>query len=176
MVEYYFDIETTGLDPEKDQIITIQRQLIKFGRSAGPIEILNTWDSSEKEILEEFLSIAYCQNMWDFVYIGANLLFDFNFINERAKKYGFKGTDLAYCCERPHLDLKHVMILLNEGRFKGYSDILGKGMQLDNTLVPQWYYEKKYEEIEQHVKLEAEKTIEFYGKIKEHLPPIKNKL
>ncbi|MFH2111199.1 MAG: ribonuclease H-like domain-containing protein [Candidatus Bathyarchaeota archaeon] len=176
MVEYYFDIETTGLDPEKDKIITIQRQLIKFGRPTGPIEILNTWDSSEKEVLEEFLSMAYCPNMWDFVYIGTNLLFDFNFINERAKKCELRGTDFAYCCERPHLDLKHVMILLNEGRFKGYSDILGKGTQLDNTLVPQWYYEKKYGKIKQYIELEAEKTIEFYGKLIKCLPTIRNKL
>lgn len=176
MVEYYFDTETTGLDSEKDNIITIQRQLIKFGRPAGPIEILNTWDRSEEEVLEEFLSIARCQNMWDFVYIGTNLLFDFNFINERAKKYGLRGTDLTYCSVWPHLDLKHIMILLNEGRFKGYSDIIGKGIQLDNTLVPGWYYAKEYVKIIQYVRLEAEKTIEFYGKLLEYLPTIKYKL
>jgi len=176
MVEYYFDIETTGLDPEKDKIITIQRQRIAFGRPIGEVEILKSWDSSEKEIIEAFLSQAYCKNVWDFVCIGTNLLFDFHFISERAKKYKLQGTDFAYCCEHPHIDLKHVMILLNEGRFKGYSDILGKGTILDNTSIPELYSEQKYEEIIKYIKLESVKTIEFYGKLLKHLSTIRNML
>lgn len=174
MVEYYFDIETTGLDPEKDSIITIQRQKIQFNEPSGPIEIWNVWESSEKKILEGFLKKAHCRNIWDFVYLGNNLLFDFNFINERAKKYGLIGTDFAYCCERPHIDMKHILVMLNNGRFKGYSNVLGKGTQLDNTSIPQLYKEQKYEEIIKYIELEARNTIEFYNILTKNLPKLKN--
>ena len=55
MTEYYFDIETTGWDPVVDKIITIQWQKLSYGRGVGPVNILKEWESSEKEILEEFL-------------------------------------------------------------------------------------------------------------------------
>ena len=53
VAEYYLDIETTGLDPKKDQIITIQYQRLGMltGRSEGDLNILRSWESSEKEIL-----------------------------------------------------------------------------------------------------------------------------
>jgi hypothetical protein len=44
--EYYLDIETTGLDPKKDKIITIQYQRLGMlsGREEGPLTILRSWD------------------------------------------------------------------------------------------------------------------------------------
>jgi len=53
LVEHYFDIETTGLDPERDKVITIQTQRL-VGRTGEPIDevnILKEWESSEKEII-----------------------------------------------------------------------------------------------------------------------------
>jgi len=176
MVEYYFDIETTGLDPTANKIISIQRQPISFGKSAGPIEILKEWKRSEKEIIKEYLSIAYPPSVWDLVYIGTNLLFDFHFINERAKHYALQGPDFNYCREHPHIDLKHVLLLLNEGKFRGYSDILNKGNRVLNEEIPQLYEEKKYKEIVQYITNEASATIDFYGKLLGLMPTLKNRI
>ena len=57
MGNYYFDIETTGLDPKKDKIITIQYQeLDRFtGKAIGKLVILKEWESSEREILQKFI-------------------------------------------------------------------------------------------------------------------------
>ena len=56
MASFYLDIETQGLDSEVDKIITIQYQKLKWGTNEpdGPLVILKSWESSEKEILEQF--------------------------------------------------------------------------------------------------------------------------
>ncbi|MCX5718546.1 MAG: hypothetical protein NT055_01035 [Nitrospirae bacterium] len=56
MPEYYFDVETnaTGEKPdiENDEILTIQYQRVstKTGKPEGQLQILKSWESSEKEI------------------------------------------------------------------------------------------------------------------------------
>jgi len=55
-MEFYFDMETTGLDYDKDETITIQWQRLGYaGEPIGKLNILKRWESSEKEILENFL-------------------------------------------------------------------------------------------------------------------------
>ena len=73
------------------------------------MNILKEWKSSEKENLEEFLSLANYNNQWDFVFIGMNLMFDFNFLNDRARRFGLRGTELSYLYVQPFLDLKHLL-------------------------------------------------------------------
>ena len=60
MANYYFDIETTGLDPEKCKIITIQfQELDSFsGEAKGELIILKVRESSEREILEKFIRMS----------------------------------------------------------------------------------------------------------------------
>lgn len=71
---------------------------------------------------------------------------------ERAKIYGLRGLDLQYCYDHPFLDLKHVLVLINNGSFKGYSSILG----LDKVDVSRLYKEGRYQEILRYIKKEAE--------------------
>ena len=58
---YYFDIETTGIDPNHDKIITIQYQKLDFqsGEPAGEITILKEWEeqASEKNLIEKLNEI-----------------------------------------------------------------------------------------------------------------------
>ncbi len=60
MPEYYFDIETNAKgskpDVENDEILTIQFQKLGTvsGHKEGELTILKSWESSEKEILEQF--------------------------------------------------------------------------------------------------------------------------
>jgi len=63
LAEYYFDMETTGFDFDKDEIITIQFQRLNgfTGEPIGELEILKSWESSEKEILETFLPNLTCK-------------------------------------------------------------------------------------------------------------------
>ena len=54
VAEYYFDMETTGLNFNTDKIITIQWQELDgmTGEPVAELNILKSWESSEKEILE----------------------------------------------------------------------------------------------------------------------------
>jgi uncharacterized protein YprB with RNaseH-like and TPR domain len=58
MTNYYLDIETTGLYPKVDSIITIQfQELDRFVNAKGKLIILKSWQSSEKEIVNHFIQI-----------------------------------------------------------------------------------------------------------------------
>ena len=45
IMNYYLDIETTGLDPLQDKIITIQYMELErnTGKPVGPLKILKEW-------------------------------------------------------------------------------------------------------------------------------------
>ena len=58
MPNFYFDIETTGLNPRQDKILTIQFQELdrNTGEPKGELIIFKEWESSEKNIIAKFLS------------------------------------------------------------------------------------------------------------------------
>ena len=158
MVQYYFDIETTGIDPRKDKIITIQWQRLNesSGDPVGELQILKEWETSERDILATFLPQIQCENCWDFVPIGKNLLFDFNFLDKRAGKHGLNGFDLACCYSRPHLDLKHVLVLINQGKFRGYDKVLDVGGHpVINESIPQLYERGMHQDIIEYIRRET---------------------
>jgi len=151
MGEYYFDIETysPGEKPSpEDRIITIQFQRIdlKTGEPIGDLIILKEWESSEEQIVTEFYNRFFREGLsiWKFIPVGYNLNFDFECLICKFEKYlGIKlsSRDLHY--ERPHVDLKPMCVLLNEGEFKGLTldkftkkphsgEIVRNGMKIKN--------------------------------------------
>ena len=56
MPKYYLDIETLGLEPLEDKIVTIQYAEIDYitGDQKSELTILKEWETSEKDILEKF--------------------------------------------------------------------------------------------------------------------------
>ena len=77
MGTFYLDIETTGLDPKKDKIITIQFQELErnTGKAIGELVILKEWESSEKEILEQFISKSKILDPYSFKIINSPIAF-----------------------------------------------------------------------------------------------------
>jgi len=173
LVEHYFDIETTGLNPEHDKVITVQIQKLVgwTGEPFGEMEILKEWESSEKQLLEKTMPSLTCERPFDFIIIGKNLLFDFMFLSKRAEKFGLKGMDLRCIYDRAFLDLKHVLIMVNEGNFRGYDRLLKKGEHA-NEQIPELYRQKKYDEIVKYVKEEARIFIEAYQRLKKEMPSL----
>jgi hypothetical protein len=171
LVEHYFDIETTGLNPEHDKVITVQIQKMNgwTGELIGEIEIRKEWESSERDLLENVMPLLTCENPFDFLMIGKNLLFDFMFLSKRAEKYGLRSMDLTCLHDRAFLDLKHVLVMVNEGNFKGYDKLLKKGKHI-NKQIPELYMQKKYDEISEYIKEEAKIFIEAYQKLKKEMP------
>ena len=127
MAEYYFDIETTHFDFDKAEIITIQWQRLNgfTGEPLDKINILKAWESSEEDILKQFYPNLKC-NPFDFIFVGKNLFFDFCVLNERLKHYGLGEIDLRCLHERVSLDIKPILVIMNDGRFRGYDKVMPK--------------------------------------------------
>jgi len=181
LTEYYFDIETVplelyrnvekaGTDPSMAKIISIQYQHLdgRTGQPFGELQILKEWESSEKTIVEQFRQVYLTGIEWDFIPIGNNLLFESRFMKHKLKQYcNAEGLKLG---QRPMIDLKHTLVMANNGSFKGYDRLLGKSSLAAN--MAEWYYSKNYSMIEQYITKEASDFIKAYAVLKRELPGI----
>jgi hypothetical protein len=174
-MNYYLDIETTGLDPLHSKIITIQYMELDedTAKPRGPLKILKEWESDEKTILKKFMEIFRPGNDWVFVPIGFNLNFEHKFFWQRCISNSLEPFDIF---NRPFLDLHTVAVIMNRGSFKGsgLDKITNKPSSGKN--IPKLYYEKNYTEIESYIKKEAGEFSIFCSKLYEELPALLNKL
>lgn len=177
MAEYYFDTETTGFDFDNDEIITIQWQRLSgfTGEAIGELNILKRWESSEEEILKQFLPNLNCRP-FDFIFIGKNLFFDFCMLNERLKHYGLGEIDLRCLHERVNLEIKPILVIMNDGSFKGYDRVIPKTNPTTNDMIPRLFEEKKYSEIEKYIEDETKDFIKVYQMFKKEIPLLKKYL
>ncbi|MGI0010896.1 MAG: ribonuclease H-like domain-containing protein [Nitrosopumilaceae archaeon] len=103
MARAYVDIETDGLDPQKNKIITIQfQELDRFkGYAKGPLKILKSWDEgqSEKSIVSQFAPLMLDPDPFRFVPVGNNLVFEFKFLAAKFKEHLSLDVDTLYFFE-----------------------------------------------------------------------------
>lgn len=183
LADYYFDIETVpidpknpndraSLDPKTGKIITIQYRRLNTstGSPIEPLTILVEWDgSSERKILELFKPLI-TGNPWDFIPLGYNLKFEFEFLRQKFKDYfdvDFSADDFM---ERPKNDLKLIGVILNDGIFKGATLDSFTDKEHGGFKVPVWYREKEYDRIIDYVRKEADAFLTFWQRLKKELP------
>jgi len=171
--DYYFDIETTGLDPNKDKIITFQYQELSqvSGIPLTKLIIAKEWDNdcSEEIILQWMKELLIDSPFWSFIPVGNNLLFDFLFISARMGYYF--GIDVSMqLINRPFVDIKHPLVLINGGHFRNYSKMIGKGEV--GSQIPVWYQKKQYDQIINYIEMEAEAFIRIYQILKRNMPAL----
>jgi hypothetical protein len=137
--QYYFDIETVPLeqyrsaagasfDPSRAKIISIQYKKLdpRVGAFQEQLVILKEWEpgSSEGAIVEQFKKLFIDNCNWEFIPVGNNLTFECLFMKYKLKQYcNLDGLRLGH---RPMIDLKHVLVIANNGYFKGYQRFLSK--------------------------------------------------
>ena len=174
-MNYYLDIETTGLDELHSKIITIQYMELErnTAKPVGPLKILKEWESDEKTILKRFIEDFMPENQWAFIPIGFNLQFEHGFFWQRCISNCLKPVDIF---NGPFLDLKTVAVLMNKGEFKGASLHNMTNKPHGGGNIPQLYDEKKYEEIESYIKTEADEFSNFCVRLYEKMPPLLEKI
>lgn len=171
----YLDIETTGFNPKVDKVITIQLQEVdNQGEPKGELVILKEWESDEKSILRDIHNQITTDNVWEFVPIGYNLIFDLNFLFERFKVHGLAVpfTLSEYLYKKPMVDIKHSLIMANNMSFKGAGLDQMTGKETNGARVPLWYRMNDFDRIESYVKQETESFLEVLQKLINQLPEV----
>jgi hypothetical protein len=141
---------------------------------------LKEWEcgSNERIIIQWFYK-KYVENKskWYFIPVGNNLEFEFRMLNFKLCQYFGNKAGLDFTENKPKLDVKDALIMMNGCRFKDYSSIIGKSHKAKEIAL--WYANKDYEEIEKYIIEEAENFVSAYSimlsefdKVRKMLPPI----
>ncbi|MFH1237955.1 MAG: ribonuclease H-like domain-containing protein [archaeon] len=173
MGNFYLDIETTGLDPEKDKILTIQYQELErnTGEAKGELIILKEWESSEKEIIQKFIANTSILDAYafSFVPVGYNLGFEHKFLKQRAIVHHLPPIDIL---NNPFIDLRAIGILMNGGEFKGSGLDKLTGKISDGKNIPILYNNSEYESIVSYIQMETREFIKFNSWLYKKLPDL----
>src|SRR5437899_10334069 len=162
---YYFDIETTGDDPQQDRIVTVQYQPLDDDLSAvGPFQVLAEWEWGEKQVIQMALDKGVLEPTWDFVPVGNRLRFDLTFLIERATKWKLIEWDLAklkyYWFTKPYVDLGPILVMLNRGTFSG-SSLHTFADKESGARVPKMYRDGLFAEIIDYVTRERDAAMDL---------------
>lgn len=177
MDAYYLDFETYGKgqspDPSTDRIITVQFQKMELetGNALGELTILKEWESSEAEIVCSFLKHFLSQNPWNFIPVGFNLNFEYHFLRTKAAELcGTKISERYLYYERPYIDLKSTVVLMNGGVFRGAKLSKFSGKEQNGNVIAGYYEEEDYASIEKYIVDEADAFLRFYSDLLLILP------
>lgn len=183
MTTYYLDIETTGTDPELDKIITIQflpRNINDYNSlnkpesfSWGNLVVLKEWESSEEDIVKKFHKMFFGTGVWDFIPLGTNLMFEFNFLFKKFKKYNLRCPEfLDYIYKKPSIDIRGILLMSNNLNFKDSGLEKFSEKKIDGSQVPGWYEKKDYDKIIDYINMETDSFKIFVDKCLNEFPNI----
>lgn len=147
-----FDLETTGLSPETDQIIEIGALKVKDGKVVDrfmefvkPDKLISPAITSITGITNKMVAdardteniirdfVEFCE---DYVLVGHNIMFDYKFCKLYAGKYGYpfekKGVDTLKIARKVHKDFESKSLgalcehyrITNQAAHRAYHDAL----------------------------------------------------
>ena len=162
---YYFNVETTGDDPQQDRIVTVQYQLLADDLSAlGDFQVIAEWEWGEEQVIQVALDKGVLEPTWDFVPVGNRLRFDLTFLIERATKWKLIEWDLAklkyFWFTKPTIDLAPILVMLNRGSFVG-SGLHVFSEKESGARVPRMYRQGRYSEIIEYVTRERDAAVDL---------------
>jgi hypothetical protein len=177
---YYFDMETTGDDPQQDRIVTIQYQALADDLSpSGMLQVMAEWEWGEKQIIQLVLEKGILEPTWDFVPVGNRLRFDLTFLVERATKWRLIDWDLAklkyYWFTKPYLDLAPILVMLNRGAFSG-SSLHSYSDKESGARIPKMYRQGRFLEIIDYVGRERDAAMGLLAESRDLLASLGDRL
>jgi hypothetical protein len=176
MANHYLDVETTGLDPEKDKIITIQFQKMdNFGNPIGDLVILKEWEEGEEEIVRKFHKLITTNNPFFFIPVIQNHIFDFRFLFTKFKKYNLSlgKSEIDFLYDMPIIDIHSLMVMINRMNFKGSSLTNMTEKEGRGDLIPILYQQKEFKKIEAYIRQETTSFFKAFKILCRELPKLK---
>jgi hypothetical protein len=130
-------------------------------------------------MLDAFRKVFVTGKDFDFMPIGVNLYgFDLIAILNKLNYYFNTNLDMTFFRSRPIIDIKSILVIMNNGRLKGYQEWLGKDSS--GSVIKDFYMAgiggdpTGYEKIVEYVKKEATNFISKYQILKKEIPKIKS--
>lgn len=109
-------------------------------------------------------------SVWNFIPVGYNLNFEWEFLICKFERYlGKKLTSKDLHYRIPHLDLKPIVVLLNDGNFVGTKLDNFTDKSQDGKAIKGYYENKQFDKIEDYIKNEADSFLKFLQKIKSNI-------
>ena len=170
MSKYYLDIETTGLNPNENKIISIQTAFIdEKNKKFRNIKVYMHDD--EAIILENFFrdyrEIINKYGVFGYIFVGYNIQFDLVFLWKKARVHGIEipfTSFESFIFKVPFLDLRHLVILMNDANFKGSSLSNFSKKKHDGNIIIDYLHEKNKDKIMRYIydETEAYKNLYFF--------------
>lgn len=171
MPAYYFSIEgiKTGerSDPATDKLVTLQYQKIKqtTGEPQDILVICREWESSEQEIVTSFYNRFFRPGtpVTEFIPVGLNLDYAYEVLLALFRKYNLPPvTSYELYYQRPRIDLRPIIVILNDGRFVGASLDAFSIKKGEDRHMEKWYDKKEYGRIEHYVREDAARFLKIF--------------
>jgi len=165
----YFDIETTGLNPHNDKILTIQ---VKKG---DDIQLWSLWEETDElSLIQKFLDYLRPISGNEAI-VGYNCLkFDVPFIHARLNEHD--------AMDATSYDILHNKKWIDLYQFQGdnyismdrWLDSFGieRGCQYSGRDIPPLYEQERYKEIEEHAVDDLIMCESLYEKLVELYPDV----
>lgn len=161
-MEIYLDIETLNSPGEGSLVQRLEKIISVNVIVNGEFEMFKEWKRGEKAMLQESLGYLFPENRWEYTKVGFNLAeYDFVCLAKRLKFHRLWVSPLEELVQRPFVDLAHYAVIVNGGKFKGTKEALGL-QSGGGSSIREWYLKKKYSEIEDYSRREAQRTWERY--------------
>jgi len=165
LVNYYFDIETTGLNPFEHKILTIQ--LMKEG---SQIAIWKLWEEEdEANLIAKFIYSLKQISKFDTIYGYNCLKFDVPFIMSRlACKQSMNCEKFQVLYNRDWKDL-YQYLGCNYVSLDKWLRVFGieRGCSVTGADVPHLYRQRKFAGIEEHAREDVDLCQELVKKLRE---------
>jgi hypothetical protein len=93
-------------------------------------------------------------------------------LHNRWKKFGLDVPLKTLIYDHPYLDIRPILVMLNNGSFKGATLNKFSGKIQTGDKIPEWHVKKDYAAIEKYIQDEAEEFIKLYQILKEKIPAL----